>query len=103
MDPFLELQIPCYEINPTTTCEVCGSPIPERCKGRRGLISSCRWRHFPVKAHLLLMPSVQCAGMHIRLAGERDELSIKSSLLSGVHVSQPKDSLRASLCRHVVL
>jgi hypothetical protein len=48
------------------------------------------------------MPSVQCAGMHIRLAGEGDELSIKSSLLSGVHVSDTKDSLRVSLSRTVV-
>lgn len=108
MDPFLELQIPCYEINPATTCEVCGSQIPERWKGRRGLISSCRWRHFPVRAHLLfeyslLMRSWQCAGMHIRLAGGRDELSIKSSLLSGVHVSDTEDLLRVSLSRTVVL
>jgi hypothetical protein len=48
------------------------------------------------------MPSVQCTGMHIRLAGVRDEVSIKSSLLSGVHVSDIKDLLRVSLSRTVV-
>jgi hypothetical protein len=40
--------------------------------------------------------------MHIRLAGGRDELSIKSSLLSGVHVSDTKDLLRVSLSWTVV-
>ena len=107
MDPFLELQIPYYEINPATTCEVCASQIPEIWKSRRWLISSCRWRHFPVRAHLLfeyslLIGSWQCAGMHIRLAGGQDELSIKSSLLSGVHISDTKDLLRVSLSRTVV-
>jgi hypothetical protein len=40
--------------------------------------------------------------MHIRLAGGRDELSTKSSLLSGVHISDTKDLLRVSLSRSVV-
>ena len=104
MDPFLELQIPYYEINPATTCEVCGSQIPETWTRRRGLISSCRWRHFPVGAHLLFdySPPWQCTGIHLRLAGERDELSTKSSLLSGVHISDTKDLLRVSLSRTVV-